>query len=308
LDAHGRSSASIAWVTECPNNSLAYSPESESTTQHSAIAGITAQRVHTRTRWAAIGRDVKARAENFGRVSSPLSQDGRQSPRYRFDAGSWLNFSRARWIGDHPHRRSQPSYFRVPSRGRLLFAQLSSTNGRPCQRPHINYRLVPRIVNAGNSLLTAAISASSGIDFRQWSLSLHFGSGEKGKLMAAFGAAIRAGGLSLSQSAVICRLGKKTLRDLGRNRDKASPICSSRPPWPETLPGLQRSPRADGLRNREPVRETLRGRCAPASWVHRFSRLPRRSKNHLRVYPQSRAGFTFGLLAYAFGMVSEASS
>ncbi len=82
----------------------------------------------------------------------------------------------------------------------------------------INYRSVPRIVNAANSLAHRSDTAhrpepatDNGAFF------LPFGNGEEGKLIAAFEAAVRAAGLSLRQSAVVCRATKKkqALRNLG---------------------------------------------------------------------------------------------
>jgi superfamily I DNA/RNA helicase len=83
----------------------------------------------------------------------------------------------------------------------------------------INYRSVPRIVNAANSLANRSDIAhrpepatDNGAFF------LPFGKGEEGKLIAAFEAAILSAGLSLSQSAVVCRATKKkqALRNLGQ--------------------------------------------------------------------------------------------
>ena len=83
----------------------------------------------------------------------------------------------------------------------------------------INYRSVPRIVNAANSLAHRSDTAhrpepatDNGAFF------LPFGNGEEGKLMAAFEVAVRAASLSLSQSAVVCRARKKkqALRNLGQ--------------------------------------------------------------------------------------------
>jgi len=89
----------------------------------------------------------------------------------------------------------------------------------------INYRSVPRIVNAANSLANRSDVAhrpepatDNGAFF------LPFGSGEEGKLIAAFEAAIRAAGLRVSQSAVVCRATKKkqALRNLGQEYGQGS--------------------------------------------------------------------------------------
>ena len=74
----------------------------------------------------------------------------------------------------------------------------------------INYRSVPRIVNTANSIAHRTDTAhrpepatDNGAFF------LPFGKGEEGKLIAAFESAVLAAGLSLSQSAVVCRALKK---------------------------------------------------------------------------------------------------
>jgi superfamily I DNA/RNA helicase len=83
----------------------------------------------------------------------------------------------------------------------------------------INYRSVPRIVNAANSIAhrsdTAHRSEPAGDN---GAFFLPFGNGAEGKLIAAFETAVRAAGLSLSQSAVVCRATKKkqALRNLGQ--------------------------------------------------------------------------------------------
>jgi superfamily I DNA/RNA helicase len=83
----------------------------------------------------------------------------------------------------------------------------------------INYRSVPKILNAANSLAHRSDTAhrrepatDNGAFF------LPFGNGEEGKLIAAFEAAVRAAGLNLNQSAVVCRATKKkqALRNLGQ--------------------------------------------------------------------------------------------
>jgi hypothetical protein len=83
----------------------------------------------------------------------------------------------------------------------------------------INYRSVPRIVNTANSIAHRTDTAhrpepatDNGAFF------LPFGKGEEGKLIAAFESAVLAAGLSLSQSAVVCRALKKkqALRNLGQ--------------------------------------------------------------------------------------------
>lgn len=83
----------------------------------------------------------------------------------------------------------------------------------------INYRSVPRIVNVANSLAHRSDTAhrpepttDNGAFF------LPLGNGAEGKLIAAFETAVRAAGLSLSQSAVVCRATKKkqALRNLGQ--------------------------------------------------------------------------------------------
>jgi hypothetical protein len=87
------------------------------------------------------------------------------------------------------------------------------------KRLTINYRSVPRIVNAANSLAQRSDTAhrpepatDHGAFF------LPYGIGEDGKLIEAFETAVRAAGLSLSQSAVVCRATKKkqALRNLGQ--------------------------------------------------------------------------------------------
>jgi hypothetical protein len=83
----------------------------------------------------------------------------------------------------------------------------------------VNYRSVPRIVNAANSIAHRSDTAhrpepttDNGAFF------LPIGDGEEAKLIAAFETAVRAAGLSLSQSAVVCRATKKkqALRNLGQ--------------------------------------------------------------------------------------------
>lgn len=73
-----------------------------------------------------------------------------------------------------------------------------------------NYRSVPRIVAAANSLAhrsDRAYRPEPGTD--NGAFFLPFDKGEEGRLIAAFEAAVRAAGLSLTQSAVVCRASKK---------------------------------------------------------------------------------------------------
>jgi hypothetical protein len=89
----------------------------------------------------------------------------------------------------------------------------------------INYRSVRRIVNAANSLAKRNDMpdreeplTDNGVFF------LPFGKGEEGKLIAAFEIAVRAAGLSLSKSAIVCRATKKkqALRNLGQEHGQGT--------------------------------------------------------------------------------------
>ena len=83
----------------------------------------------------------------------------------------------------------------------------------------INYRSVPRIVKASNSLAHRSDTAHrSEPATDNGAFFLPFSNGEEGKLIAAFEAAVRAAGIRLSQSAVVCRATKKkrALRNLGQ--------------------------------------------------------------------------------------------
>jgi superfamily I DNA/RNA helicase len=82
----------------------------------------------------------------------------------------------------------------------------------------INYRSVPRIVTAANSLAQRKDTPNrQEPNTDNGAFFLPIGNGEESKLIAAFEAAIRAAGLSVSQSAVVCRAAKKkqALRNLG---------------------------------------------------------------------------------------------
>jgi superfamily I DNA/RNA helicase len=109
----------------------------------------------------------------------------------------------------------------------------------------INYRSVPRIVNAANSIAHRSDTAhrpEPAID--NGAFFLPFGNSEEGKLIAAFEAAIRAAGLSLSQSAVVCRATQRNrpFAISAKNINKALPSSWSRPPWRETLPRTTTKP------------------------------------------------------------------
>jgi hypothetical protein len=83
----------------------------------------------------------------------------------------------------------------------------------------INFRSVPRIVNAANSLARRSDTAHRSEPANDnGAFFLPFGNGDEGKLIAAFEAAVRAADLSLSKSAVVCRATKKkqALRNLGQ--------------------------------------------------------------------------------------------
>jgi len=89
----------------------------------------------------------------------------------------------------------------------------------------INYRSVPRIVAAANSLASRTDiahryepSTDNGAFF------LPFSDGEENKLITAFAAAVRAAGLDLSKCAVVCRATKKkqALRNLGQEYGQGS--------------------------------------------------------------------------------------
>ena len=89
----------------------------------------------------------------------------------------------------------------------------------------INYRSVPRVVTAANSLAKRSDTpdreeppTDNGVFF------LPFGKGGEGKLIAAFESAVRAAGLSLSKSAIVCRATKKrqALRNLGQEHGQGT--------------------------------------------------------------------------------------
>ncbi len=89
----------------------------------------------------------------------------------------------------------------------------------------INYRSVPRIVAAANSLASRNDTAhrnepatDNGVFF------LPFSDGEENKVITAFEAAVRSAGLDLSKCAVVCRATKKkqALRNLGQEYGQGS--------------------------------------------------------------------------------------
>ena len=147
-----------------------------------------ARRLYTRSRPLLGVRDVKARAKNFGRVSSSLSPDrGRRSPRYRFDAGRSACTSRKRWIGDHPDWRPNQAIFEFCGADGSYLRDYPARTGVVPKKLTMNFRSVPRIVNAANSLAHRSDTAhrpepatDNGAFF------LPFGKGEEGKLIARF--------------------------------------------------------------------------------------------------------------------------
>lgn len=89
----------------------------------------------------------------------------------------------------------------------------------------INYRSVPRIVTAANSLAKRNDTAyRAGPPTDNGAFFLPFAKGEEGKLIAAFETAVRAVGLSLNKSAIVCRATKKkqALRNLGQGHGQGT--------------------------------------------------------------------------------------